>query len=222
MDVSLSENQMFARFFSFSQSTAISKPPYGETIEDLSQFIKIKLPHNVDQPSKILALDVDESLLAFKKSIQSKSTCFINKHEIKHILHQAKKKNIMLVLVTARYFVKEEPCHVSLASVLAQLGINHFSYVFFTNGKEKEPVLSHLHAQYFKNHNKDKICLVDDRIGYLAPCADVGFDTILVDAEKEYLRAMKDFLRNKRALNVPVYDYVKPSPEDYVTRVLGL
>lgn len=214
---------MFARFFSFFQNTAIVKAPYGEVTEDLSDFIKITLPHHFTKPSKILALDIDETLLAFNKSVQSKSTCLINRHEVKHILQQAKKKNIMVVLVTARHYKNERPSSPSIASVLAQLDKKHISYVFFTNGENKEPVLSHLHARYFETHtDKEKICLVDDRVGYLSPCADVGFDTILVDEEKKYLQAMRDFVKGKRSLSVPVYDLFKPTPEDYVSSVLGL
>ncbi|GEM_PF-6105257 len=221
---------MFNRFFNALGGSYIiseGQATYGEKTEKFHKFVKVQLPHHDIKPSKILALDIDDTLLAIRKSRDEKKTCILNKHEIKHIFLTAKKKNIMLVLVTSRFFLAAKAGRYSLPSVLMQLGASNFSFVFFTNGEHKNFVLEHLHSQYFnkkyfcQKSMRDKICLIDNDIGYLEPCDSLGFDTILVDAENKYLQAMRDFIKDLRPLVIPKPIFLlSPETEDELSERL--
>jgi hypothetical protein len=205
---------MFQRFRYLNKSELGDDNPFKHySIELHDQFAKYT-HQAIRSPSRILALDLDDTLLDLKTSIRFKKTSIKNYLQIKELLRIANKQNIAVVIITARYLhtqVKKKVNCISVLRTLARLGIHHFSEIFFTNNTCKRSALEHLYAQHFRpswfncRSLRHKVCLVDDRIQNLLAPSQAGFDTIHCDASNDYLVEMYQFITGRRLIDVPVY-----------------
>lgn len=159
-----------------------------------SQITMIKLPTSEKfkekKPEGILMLDVDETL------IRSNERMTIHEEPIKNLLSKAVAKNVMIGIVTSRFYLTDHEFEdFSVSAVVEKLGTEFFSYVFYTNATTKVPVLEGLAVKYQIENAKD-IALVDDSPRNLDECS--AFCTIPVynTAEESYrhLEEIADFL----------------------------
>lgn len=171
------------------KSHPIESKPHDSEVEVYDKFHKVilpfanKLPKN---PDKILALDLDETLLNYDWSKNLNVHILINPTKIRQLISYAIEHNIMVVCVTSRVFESqiEELSFLSVRRVLSELGIDNFSFIFFTNAQSKAYVLNHLLDTYYSgaDNKKQNICMVDDNDVVLKDCKFAGY--LVIKAEK--------------------------------------
>ena len=195
-------------------------PHYADTHYQFENFTHVPLSSTLLHPSRILALDMDEVILRFSVSCKEKKPLLIHMAMLKYLLKLARQNNVMVVIVTARKFLKQKRCMVSIPCVFAQLGKEYFSHIFYTNHNGKQYALEYLHQKYFKRtwcqlwgNFRYKICLVDDYMQEnIVPCAKKGFDTIFKNKTAEdltYLNEIEQFILGQRSVIVPEYEKIR-------------
>lgn len=151
---------------------------------------------------KILALDIDDSIIDNAESVKTGKLVFIHLEKLKQKIQYAIANNILVVIVTARY---TEHLHnqefLTVRNIINVLGAENFARIFFTNGHCKKYVMDFLWDYHFESDPKKKkcICLYDDLQDYLEP---VMWEYVAVRADKTDLHgkgldAIQNFMESK-------------------------
>jgi len=144
-------------------------------------------------PSGILFFDVDETLIVKGQ--------LINKEKIQLILEEAKEKNILIGICTARYFHREPYTTRLVRSVVEELGSDYFSLVIYTNANHKHfPLLKISEENNVPLHHT---VLVDDRKYNLTACREAKLHAIDALCET-YIQELKNFLAKFSSVLKPI------------------
>lgn len=166
-----------------------------------------KKEFNIAQPEGILAFDLDNTLLDCEMSKQEKKIVLKNPEEIIELLEKAKRNNVMVVIVTSRYYIGKTfmPDYLNIDKVLDILGKHYFTAVYYTNAGPKEDALIELNNRFFPKDEYESrfhdICLVDDQKENLEPCYKAGFDVIDITKDEAYTQ-INDFLTTEKNLEL--------------------
>lgn len=151
-------------------------------------------------PNKVLALDVDETIIDYEASKKNDKLVFINFEKLKQKIAYAKEHNIVIVIVTSRKFDPiTDTSYLSVNNIVKELGMENFDYIFYTNGKCKSMVMQKLWDFYYRS-STDKLkdlCLIDDADRFLRDCLEKNFMVIKAnknDTHSVYLDEMQNFM----------------------------
>ena len=144
----------------------------AQTVET-KEFTLVTLTKTFESeaPKKILAFDIDDTMLDCKMSELLHIPCIKREEELRKALYTAKKNEFLLVIVTSRSYAKQKQLEsrpfLSIDNLLEKLGDDYFSGIYFTTNKHS--ALSDLSQRF----NTKQVCLVDDMEFNRSP--DFGF-----------------------------------------------
>ncbi len=154
----------------------------------------------------MLVIDIDDTLYDVKKTREQRQLFFILKEKLIDVMKYAKQKNIKVVLMTAREYIKEIDSKMlnSVIKILNHFPPQLFSSVYFTNCTLKLFALKYIQTEYPHLQNKD-ICLIDDAEEHYQPCCDAGYTVIEVTQGDDHTELMRQFvdLQCERVAELP-------------------
>ncbi len=151
-------------------------------------------------PNKVLALDVDETIIDYEASQKNNKLVFINLEKLKQKIAYAKEHNVVIVFVTSRKFEPStDNSYLSVNNIAKELGLENFDYIFYTNGKCKSMVMQKLWNFYFQSaaEKLKDLCLVDDNDKFIRDCFNKNLPIIKTDKNDThaiYLDEIQHFL----------------------------
>ncbi|MDR3477079.1 MAG: hypothetical protein P4M14_03520 [Gammaproteobacteria bacterium] len=179
-------------------------------------------------PERVLAFDIDDTLIDYKKSVEQDKIVFIDEQRLVRLLLSLK-ESVMVVIVTKR---SSDPDNEytgflsvkNIIDILAKLcGKNVFSSIFFTAGGSKTPVLDEIYARYLTDHpasSRELLAIIDDLVLNISECDRGRYKTILAkpdgshwdDVQQDFLA--KEVLREANFNNI-TEDDLCDDDEDY-------